>query len=186
MDKRRVTFIGGREGDWDVVSAMTIKGEPLATSPRLARIEGAAFTRTNGATWFLDGVRSNERYTDSAEKQKLARIQPPLDRDDATLGALIPIKKSDAWWGLAQDERRHMFEERSRHIAIGMMFLPAIARRLYHCRDLGGDFDFLTWFEYAPHHAARFDELLTQLRSIPEWAFVDREVEIRVRRVANR
>src|SRR2546428_7160638 len=32
-------------------------------------------------------------------------------------------------------------------------YLPAIARRLYHCRDLGEPFDFLTWFEYAPADA---------------------------------
>ncbi len=31
-----------------------------------------------------------------------------------------------------------------------MRYLLAVARRLYHCRDLGEPFDFLTWFEYAP------------------------------------
>jgi hypothetical protein len=36
-----------------------------------------------------------------------------LGRPEATLAALIPIKKSVARWVLAQDERRAMFKERS-------------------------------------------------------------------------
>jgi len=64
------------------------------------------------------------------------------------------------------------------------MFLPAIARRLYHCRDLGPDepFDFLTWFEFAPEDANAFEDLVGQLRRSPEWNFVDRECDIRVTR----
>jgi enoyl-[acyl-carrier-protein] reductase (NADH) len=45
--------------------------------------------------------------------------------------------KSEAWWALAQDRRRAILEEQSRHIAIGMEYLPAIARRLHHGRELG-------------------------------------------------
>ncbi|MDZ4852461.1 MAG: hypothetical protein SGI77_24495 [Pirellulaceae bacterium] len=36
---------------------------------------------------------------------------------------------------MTQDERRAIFEERSHHISIGLKYLPAIARRLHHCRD---------------------------------------------------
>ena len=93
---------------------------------------------------------------------------------------LIPIRKSAAWWALAQDERRALFEERSRHIGIGLEYLPAVARRLYHCRDLGEPFDFLTWFEFAPNDAGLFDELLRRLRQIEEWSYVEREVEVRL------
>jgi len=57
-----------------------------------------------------------------------------------------------------------------------------IAGRLYHCRDLGGPFDFLTWFEYAPEHAAGFEQLVAALRSTEEWTYVDREVDIRFSR----
>jgi hypothetical protein len=32
--------------------------------------------------------------------------------------------KTAAWWDLAQDERRAIFEEQSRHIGIGMEYLP--------------------------------------------------------------
>ncbi|MEF3088160.1 hypothetical protein VLL29_21245, partial [Bacillus altitudinis] len=45
---------------------------------------------------------------------------------------------------LAKDERRAIFEDRSRHIALSMKYLPAVARRLHHARNLGGPFDFLT------------------------------------------
>ena len=60
--------------------------------------------------------------------------------------------------------------------------LPAVARRLHHCRDQGGPFDFLTWFEFAPINAAAFDGLLAELRGTTEWTFVEREVEVRVTR----
>src|SRR5436853_562536 len=81
--------------------------------------------------------------------------------------ALIPIRKTLAWWALTQDERRDIFEAQSRHIGIGLEYLPAIARRLHHCRDLGPEepFDFLTWFEYAPADAAAFEELVQALRA---------------------
>jgi chlorite dismutase len=107
-----------------------------------------------------------------------------LGRESASLAALIPIRKSPIWWKLSQDQRREVFEERSRHIAASMKYLPAIARRLHHCRDLGPSepFDFLTWFEYAPEHAGLFDELVAMLRATEEWKFVEREVDIRLRR----
>src|SRR4029079_13110465 len=88
------------------------------------------------AGWLLRGVTSHARYVERAEKTALAAVTPPLDRPDATRAALIPIRKSAAWWDLAQDERRAIFEARSRHIADSMPYLPRIARRLYHARAL--------------------------------------------------
>ncbi len=124
-----------------------------------------------------------------AEQDQLAKVLAPLGRPEATAGALIPIRKSPAWWALSQDQRREIFEERSHHTAASLRFLPAIARRLHHCRDLGPSpdgrtepFDFLTWFEYAPEHESLFDELVAILRGTEEWKYVDREVDIRVRR----
>src|SRR5262249_5646085 len=105
---------------------------------------------------------------------------PPLGRPEATCAVLIPIRKSAGWWALPQDERRAIFEARSRHIADSMKYLPRIARRLYQARGLGEAFDFLTWFEFAPEHAGAFDELLAMLRSRQEWRFVEHEVEIRL------
>ena len=92
----------------------------------------------------------------------------------------MPIRKRDAWWTMAQDERRAVFEEQSRHIAIGLRYLPGVARRLHHSRELGEAFDFLTWFEYPPEASGLFEDLVRTLRATPEWRFVDREVGIRL------
>ncbi len=81
-----------------------------------------------------------------------------------------------------QDERRAIIEERSRHIALGLSYLPQIARRLFHARDLGEPFDFLTWFEFAPEHASAFEELVGQLRETEEWRYVEREIDLRLER----
>ncbi|MET0313548.1 MAG: chlorite dismutase family protein, partial [Hansschlegelia sp.] len=92
-------------------------------------------------------------------------------------------RKTSAWWDLAQDERRAIMEEQSRHIAIGLDYLPSIARRLHHCRELAEPFDFLTWFESAPEHTEAFETLVDRLRNTREWRYVDREVDIRMSRV---
>jgi hypothetical protein len=81
---------------------------------------------------------------------------------------------------MAQDERRAIFEEQSQHIAIGLQYLPSVARRLHHGRELGEEFDFLTWFEYAPQDEVAFEDLVHRLRATKEWRFVDREVDIRL------
>ncbi len=72
----------------------------------------------------------------------------------------------------------------SRHTAIGLSYLPQIARRLHHCRDLGEPFDFITWFDFAPRDEPHFDALLAELRSSEEWTYVEREIDIRLERVA--
>jgi len=61
-----------------------------------------------------------------------------------------------------------------------MQYLPAIARRLHHSRDLGEPFDFITWFEFAPEHTENFSALVKELRATKEWEFVEREVDVRV------
>src|SRR3954454_4058474 len=128
--------------------------------------------------------RSDARDTPRAERAALAAVQPPLGRREATHAALIPVRKSQAWWALAQDERRAILEERSHHIALGLRHVPAVARRLHHGRDLGEPFDFVTWFEYAPAHAAPFEELVAALRATEEWRYVEREVDVRLERAA--
>ena len=92
------------------------------------------------------------------------------------------MRQTHLWWELSQDERRAIFEERSRHLRIGLDYLPAVARRLHHSRELGEPFDFLTWFEYAPQDAQAFEELVARLRRTEEWSYVEREVDIRLSR----
>ena len=83
---------------------------------------------------------------------------------------------------MAQDERRAVYE-RGSHLPIGLDYLPGVARKLYHSRDHGEEFDFLTWFEFAPDQEAAFDHMLERLRACAEWDYVDREVDIRLTRV---
>jgi chlorite dismutase len=154
-------------------------GAPLPVVPRLAVLDGTDAAEPGGV-WALRGVTSNVRYTRRDEQEALASRQSELGRPEATRAALIPITKSPAWWVLAQDERRELFEEISHHITIGLEYLPAVARRLYHGRDLGEPFDFLTWFEYPSQHAPAFEELVARLRQTREWDFVEREVDIRL------
>lgn len=174
------TFVAGGVGAWRIDAVRAVTGESLPSAPRLAIHDGLDLVPE--AVWTLRAVTGHVRYVERSEKGELDRLSPPLGRAEAAYAALIPIRKSDAWWALPQDERRAIFEARSQHIAGSMAYLPRIARRLYHARELGGPFDFLTWFEFAPEHAAAFDELLGFLRSREEWHFVEREVELRLSR----
>src|SRR3954447_1879917 len=157
-----------------------IAGAPLASAPRLALLEGAAAASPGPAAWVLRATTSHTRYATRAELQALRAREEPLGCAGSTRAALIAISKSPAWWALAQDERRRIFEERSHHVAVGLEYLPAVARRLHHGRDLGEPFDFLTWFQFSPGAAAAFDELVARLRSTEEWSYVEREVDVRV------
>jgi hypothetical protein len=177
-----VSFLAGSSGLWRVDSIVSVRGESLPPATRIERVEGRAPGPAAASSWTLRGVTSHARYVTATEKAALEAIQPPLGRPEATRAALIPIRKSSAWWALSQDERRSSFEERSRHIGIGLEYLPAVARRLYHGRELGEPFDFLTWFEFSPAHATTFETLVGRLRETDEWRFVEREVDIRLSR----
>ncbi len=177
-----VTFAGGDAGSWRVERMETLTGAALPLASRIAVIEGRDSPLPRKAVWLFRGVTSDERYVRRAEHEMLVSRQPSLGRPGATCAALIPIRKSREWWQLSHDERREILEEKSHHIATGLNYLPAIARRLLQSRDLGEPFDFLTWFEYSPADAGAFEELVRKLRKTPEWVYVDREVDIRLRR----
>jgi hypothetical protein len=182
---RLFTFVGGKSGGWSVVASKAVVGDPLPLVERLDMIHGAVARLPEGGNWLLRGVTSNERYATRAEKEELVKKQAVLGRPGSTHGAFIPIRKSAEWWALTQDERRALFEGRSHHIRIGTKYLPAVARRLHHCRDLGDaePFDFLTLFDYGKADASAFDDLVAALRATEEWKFVEREVDIRLVRV---
>jgi chlorite dismutase len=185
MPPLRVAFVGASSGTWAIERMETVAGGPLTPAARLTVAAGPGATAPPAeASWVLRGVTSNDRYTTAAERSRLTARQQPLGRAEATRAALIPIKKSAAWWELAQDERRRILAETSQHIATGLEYLPAVARRLHHGRDLGEPFDFLTWFDFAPEHAAAFDDLVRRLRDTREWSYVVREIDVRLRRPA--
>lgn len=179
------TFRGGQSGTWRITLVAPVKGEPLPSTPALSITQSEAIALPilpSATSWRLAGVTSHLRYAKRGEKEHLDAAQAGLGRPEASRAALIPIRKSAAWWELTQEERRKIFETKSRHIASTLKYLPAIARQIYHCRDLGEPFDFLTWFEYAPEHTTLFEELVVMLRATEEWTYVEREVDVRATR----
>jgi chlorite dismutase len=178
-------FRGGRSGAWRVTRFAPVRGAALSPTPALSVVHSLSIAlpiMPSPTSWRLAGVASHLRYTERAEKKQLDAVRAEIGRPEATYAALIPIKKSATWWELTQEERRQIFEDRSHHIAASLKYLPAIARQLYHSRDLDEPFDFLTWFEYAPADADTFEELVRALRATEEWRYVEREVDIRMER----
>src|SRR5438477_6410293 len=130
------TFRGGQSGAWRITLNSTVKGEGLAAVPALAITQSEAIALPilpSATAWRLAGVTSHVRYVEKAEKEQLAEKQAPLGRKEASFAALIPIRKSAAWWALRQDERREILEAKSHHISGSLKYLPQVARQLYHC-----------------------------------------------------
>lgn len=179
---RLFSFVGADHGPWQVINSPYVRGEPMAAVTHINRLAGES--KPNNATWVLRGVTSNERYVESEEKKLLIAKQEPLGRPASDCAAMILIRKNETWWKLSQNERRHILETQSKHIAIGLRYLPQIARALHHCRDLEEEqpFDFVTWFEFAAPDAQAFSELVLELRASEEWNFVEREIDFRMKR----
>jgi len=176
-NNRIISIAGGHTGGWEVLRAEAVTGDGL---PEVRFLDfGPPRSEQSEACWRLLGAIGSARYLHRDERQSLVAVQPVLGRSEASMAAFIAIRKTEPWWALAQDERREIFERRSKHIEISSRYLPAIARGLFHCRDLTVDqgFDFLAWFEFAPEHAPDFDDLLASLRATEEWKYVDREIE---------
>jgi chlorite dismutase len=179
----RYSFVGGKQGAWQVADVRGIVGASLEPVERVEVVHDTVPELPLDSSWTLQSFTSNVRYAMRGEIDVLRAVQPGLNRSEAVFAVLIPIKKTLQWWEMAQDERRAIFEEESHHTAVGLEYLPGVARQLFHCRDLGEPFDFLTWFEFAPEHRKAFDELLLRMRASKEWEYVEREVEVRLERV---
>jgi chlorite dismutase len=179
------TFRGGQSGAWRVSLISPVKGEALPQVAAVTVTQSSSIALpllASSTSWRMAGVASHLRYVEKAEKEQLEARQAPLGRKEAKCAALIPIRKSAAWWALTQEARREILEAKSQHIASSLKYLPQVARQLYHSRDLGEPFDFITWFEYAPEHATMFEELVATLRATEEWSYVEREVDVRLMR----
>ena len=98
-------FSAGTVGEWRIERVDAVVGDGLAPAERLAAVEGPRRTSPS-MSWTLTGFTSNERYVERRERAALTAVQQPLGRPGATCAALIPIRKSEAWWELTQDERR--------------------------------------------------------------------------------
>lgn len=154
--------------------------ERVRPGDTLWRIDGAPRAVFEKAPFI--GSTQHLVYTDIDVRSRLVAIS---STGSGPTAVLIPIRKSNDWWALAQDQRHAHFRAstlRPGHVAIGERFATCIYRRLYHARYLpGSDWDFLTYFEFSPANRAAFIDLLAQLRDPrqnPEWRFVEEEIEI--------
>lgn len=176
MNYRVFDFIGTNEkSTWTVDSVSSITGLAVPLFKYLNVIPAG----TDEGIWKISGAKSNLRYTERAERDQL-QAYTINGEGGKSCAAMVLISKSDAWWELPQDERREIFEKSSRHIAIGMEYIPAISRTLYHARDLQQSFDFVTWFEFQPEAMDLFDNLINRLRETEEWQYVTREFDVRM------
>ena len=141
----------------------------------------------------LCGCTQHLHYTSDAQRERLVSISakeiPPVENP---VTVLIPIRKSESWWSRGQNARAGFLNGSSTHrghTAIGEEYATLIFRQLLHSRYLDSSkkpYDFLTYFEFPEAATPWFKSLLKQLRDEtlnPEWAFVEMEQEIWMRKV---
>src|SRR5689334_14895474 len=100
------TFRGGQSGAWRVLSQAAVKGAGLLRTPALSVVHSSSIALPilpSQTSWRLAGVASHVRYVERAEKERLLSVQAGLGRPEAICAALIPIRKSAAWWDLTQE-----------------------------------------------------------------------------------
>lgn len=169
---------------YQVDEVVQIRGLPLTglePGTQFLRIErDSPFPSGSGP---FTGFTQHLLYTHAAERRELLALSAP---ELGSISVLIPIRKSGAWWALAQDERDQVLRARGSHgpghLGIGFQYASRIFRKLYHARFAGGgEWDFLTYFEFGPDRTEDFRELLSALRDPsrnPEWTYVERETEV--------
>lgn len=151
----------------------------IVTGRRLWRLEAPGRLPLPDAPFI--GATTHAVYTDSATRAELAQISLG---ESGPVAVLIPIRKSAEWWALGREQRQAYVMEGAPngHLAIGKRYAGRIYRRLYQARYLpGSEWDFLTYFEFPVSETDSFRQLLGSLRDRddnPEWAYVDRELEI--------
>jgi hypothetical protein len=172
-----------------IVAVRGEAGVTLKPGSTLVRIETAAKLAVpagaNSPTLLLQGVPQHLEYMSRAQRDKLSS-RPEFRPSKDTVAVIIPIRKSDAWWALAHDERSIHFQQtegKKGHTAIGADYVDRIHRKLYHTRYAveTRDHDFITYFEFERAQTDDFKRLLAGLRDTeknPEWKYVDREYEI--------
>ncbi|GEM_PF-560585 len=200
--KSSVADLEGKIDSYIIREVVPVTGEVptnLMQSKNVLRIETSVpfseegLSIGNPSAIQFHGVRQHLHYTSEAQRQELSKdARPEVEPSDHTTAVLIPIAKSEDWWKLSQDQRQAYFQKsdtRPGHTAIGLKYVDRVFRKLYHSRYLNAalGYDFLTYFEFEDVHADDFKTLLAELRDTninPEWAYVNREFEIWMTKVA--
>jgi hypothetical protein len=190
-DLDRVKLPRARLNQYRVQKVAAVNGSspPLIGSGwSVARIESESpVDPVADGLFTLRGVTQHLHYTTAEQQADLgARSRAELEPSADTTAVLIPIRKSAAWWQLAQDRRHAHFQhtpQSAGHTTIGSPYVERVFRRLYHSRylDPGLPYDFLTYFEFHASDAPLFERLLAELRDPernPEWSYVEAEYEI--------
>ena len=170
------------------VNAVEVIQGPPPTLPKpgwdLHRIE-AATPMAASAPVLLQGVTGTAQYTDSKAHYAAANGLPALPASSGpVLAVIIPLRKTAAWYALPHDQRKAKIPA---HVDLGVPFIPAIHRRLFHSRDYSKDYDFLTYFEFRAADEPQFRQLCQALRDPkrnPEWTYIDRDCEIWLTKLA--
>jgi hypothetical protein len=196
------TDLEGKIEHYTVREVVPVIGEAptnLMQSKNVLRIETSipfseeTLSHDDSSVIQFHGIRQHLHYTSEAQRQELSKnARPEVEPSDHTTAVLIPIGKSEDWWKLSQDQRQAYFQKsdtRPGHTAIGLKYVDRVFRKLYHSRYLNAalGYDFLTYFEFEDVYANDFKALLAELRDTninPEWAYVNREFEIWMTKVA--
>jgi len=165
---------------------------PLVTPTRAmpAVVDLAALTAREARRSQAFRVAATVQHLGYTTREQSDDLRARSSTGSGPSAVFILIRKSEAWWAMSQDERQSFFLPSKRgagHTAIGAAYTDRIFRRLYHARYAapvapGNEaWDFLTYFELLPQEEGLFRSLLGELRDPlrnPEWAFVDREMEV--------
>ena len=179
----------------DAIRPVRGEGSRVEPGALLVRVETASrFALADEALppVAFQGVTAHLSYTNAWQREELTRIsRSEVKASPDTVAVLIPIRKSAAWWGQAQDERQAHFQKMEGpegHTAIGASYAHHIYRKLYHAKyTTETTYDFLTYFEFERARTAEFESLLAGLRDTkrnPEWSFVESECEIWMTKIA--
>src|SRR4051812_39890428 len=122
------TFRGGNSGAWQVISQKPVKGQALAQVPCLSVIHSEAIALPlipSQTAWRLAGGARHVRYVERGEKPARPAGQAARGRPGAGRAALTPTRKSAAGGAPPRGARRAIFEDKPRHIAASLKYLPA-------------------------------------------------------------
>ena len=88
-------FRGGNSGAWRVTRFAPVRGAALSPTPALSVVHSLSIAlpiMPSPTSWRLAGVASHLRYTERAERTRLAAVRAEIGRPEAPHAAVIPIK----------------------------------------------------------------------------------------------